>query len=152
MFKRQGVAFRRILDEVRGTDRAEPAPAAGRASFANPLARAAPPIAERADRSVGASPRWDQAWAFVDDLDAPGGDPAARDMPGDHLEALARELGLCEARDRKDLRRIRRRFMWLNHPDRRPDLPREFANRRVALANMLIDRALRALVAGPPGA
>jgi hypothetical protein len=37
--------------------------------------------------------------------------------------------------------------MWNNHPDRRPDVPRELANRRVAIANMLVDRAQSALVA-----
>ena len=31
--------------------------------------------------------------------------------------------------------------MWDNHPDRRRDLDRDLANRRVALANMLLDRA-----------
>ncbi len=35
--------------------------------------------------------------------------------------------------------------MWANHPDRRPDAPRELANRRVAIANMLLDRAEAAL-------
>ena len=37
--------------------------------------------------------------------------------------------------------------MWVNHPDRRPDAPRELANRRVAIANMLLDRAEAALKA-----
>ena len=35
--------------------------------------------------------------------------------------------------------------MWENHPDRRADLDRDLANRRVALANMLLDEVVRAL-------
>ena len=35
--------------------------------------------------------------------------------------------------------------MWANHPDRRPDAPHDLVNRRVAIANMLLDRAKAAL-------
>jgi hypothetical protein len=35
--------------------------------------------------------------------------------------------------------------MWENHPDRNPELPASLANRRVAIANMLVDRALETL-------
>jgi len=45
------------------------------------------------------------------------------------------------------LTRLRRRYMWANHPDRCADAPRERANRRVGIANMLIDRARAALLA-----
>ena len=63
----------------------------------------------------------------------------------DDPDAIAAELGLSEAPTLADLSRARRRFMWANHPDRRPDAPRELANRRVAIANMLLDRAEAAL-------
>ncbi len=55
---------------------------------------------------------------------------------------IARELGLPDAATPDALQRARRRFMWRNHPDRRQDIPADLANRRVAIANMLVDRAL----------
>ena len=63
----------------------------------------------------------------------------------DDPDAIAAELGLRGAPTLADLSLVRRRFMWANHPDRRPDAPRELANRRVAIANMLLDRAEAAL-------
>ena len=69
-------------------------------------------------------------------------------MPlSDDPDAIAAELGLSGVPTLADLSRARRRFMWANHPDRRPDAPRELANRRVAIANMLLDRAEAALTA-----
>ena len=65
-------------------------------------------------------------------------------LPSDAPEAIASELSLSGIADPSHLKSLRRRFMWTNHPDRRPDLPRDLANRRVAIANMLIDRALKA--------
>ena len=65
-------------------------------------------------------------------------------LPSDDVEAVATELALPGVDDPKSLRNLRRRFMWANHPDRRLDLPRDLANRRVAIANMLIDAALKA--------
>ncbi len=64
-------------------------------------------------------------------------------LPSDATDAIASELALSGIADPERLRALRRRFMWANHPDRRPDLPRALADRRVAIANMLIDRALR---------
>jgi len=64
-------------------------------------------------------------------------------LPSDAPDAIASELGLSGIADPAILRRLRRRFLWANHPDRRPDLPGDLANRRVAIANMLIDRALK---------
>jgi hypothetical protein len=55
--------------------------------------------------------------------------------------SIARELGLCAGMTPADLRQRRRKFMWENHPDRAPALSRDVANRRVAIANMLFDRA-----------
>jgi len=68
--------------------------------------------------------------------------------PSDDLDAIARELALPSLTTRAALLQARRRFMWANHPDRRPDWPRDLATRRVALANMMIDRALRGRPAG----
>jgi hypothetical protein len=69
--------------------------------------------------------------------------PAPPPLPSADEGAIAAELSLSQVRDASGLHALRRRFMWENHPDRRPDLPRDLANRRVAIANMLIDRALR---------
>ncbi len=114
-----------------------------------PFAAVDPPT-EAADGPTGA---WDQALAWVEaagepppiELTAPRVEPAA--PLSDDPEAIAAELGLSDAPTLADLTRARRRFMWANHPDRRPDAPRELANRRVAIANMLLDRAEAALAA-----
>ena len=77
-------------------------------------------------------------------VEAPGARPAlAEALPSDDIDAIASELALAELDDRNGLHNLRRRFMWANHPDRRPDLPCGLANRRVAIANMLIDQALQ---------
>jgi hypothetical protein len=86
---------------------------------------------------VPAAPRFDSV--------APPAEPAA--PLTDDPDAIAVELGLGDAPTLADLSRKRRRFMWANHPDRRPNAPRELANRRVAIANMLLDRAEAALAA-----
>ena len=66
----------------------------------------------------------------------------------DNPEAIALELGLDRALSATDLNRARRRFMWRNHPDRCDAGQRGLADRRVAVANMLIDRALAKLAGG----
>jgi hypothetical protein len=114
-----------------------------------PFAAVDPPT-EAADGPTGA---WDMALAWVEaagepppiEPTAPRVEPAA--PLSDDPEAIAAELGLSDAPTLADLTRARRRFMWANHPDRRPDAPRELANRRVAIANMLLDRAEAALAA-----
>ncbi len=124
-----------------------------------PFAALDPPE-EAAD---GPTSAWDQALAWVEaageppqvepahaappqvESTAPRAEPAA--PLSDDPEAIAAELGLGGAPTLADLSRARRRFMWVNHPDRRPDAPRELANRRVAIANMLLDRAEAALKA-----
>jgi hypothetical protein len=122
-----------------------------------PFAAVDPP-AEAAD---GPTSAWDQALAWVEAAaEPPQGEPApaprfdsvappAEPPPPltDDPDAIAVELGLSDSPTLADLSRVRRRFMWANHPDRRPDAPRELANRRVAIANMLIDRAEAALAA-----
>ena len=119
-----------------------------------PFAAVDPP-AEAPDGSANV---WDQALAWVEaagerpQVDPPRAEPAApRVKPAapltDDPDAIAAELDLSDAPTLADLGRVRRRFMWANHPDRRPDAPRELANRRVAIANMLIDRAEAALAA-----
>jgi len=72
-------------------------------------------------------------------------DDDAPPLPSEDRADIARELALEALNSEAALQRARRRFMWANHPDRRPEWPRELATRRVALANMLIDKALRRL-------
>jgi hypothetical protein len=82
--------------------------------------------------------------AFEDFVQESARPEPPRPLPSDAPDVIASELALSGTADLAGLQSLRRRFMWMNHPDRRPDLPRELANRRVAIANMLIDRALRA--------
>ena len=117
-----------------------------------PFAAVEPPT----EAAGGPTSAWDMALAWVEgageppqvappraEPSAPRVEPAA--PLSDDPDAIAAELGLSDAPTLADLSRARRRFMWANHPDRRPDAPRELANRRVAIANMLLDRAEAAL-------
>ncbi len=116
-------------------------------AFANPLATAAAPIPADASRA-GVDNLWDHAfaWALEPPAEAsPEPPPPRAALPSDDAEAIAAELGLPSLSTRTALRRARRGFMWRNHPDRRPEIPPALANRRVAIANMLIDRALAVL-------
>jgi hypothetical protein len=123
------------------------------------------PPAETAD---GPTSAWDQALAWVEAAgEPPQGEISRAEAPvlesaaprfdsvappaepiaplTDDPDAIAAELGLGNAPTLAQISLVRRRFMWANHPDRRPDAPRELANRRVAIANMLLDRAEAAL-------
>lgn len=125
-----------------------------------PFAAVDPP-ADAADGQPATA--WDQAFAWVETTSeaplraemppAKSAAPPVEPAPPltDDPEAIAAELGLSEKATLAELHRVRRRFMWLNHPDRRPDAPHDLANRRVAIANMLLDRAEAALGAGSRG-
>ncbi len=58
-------------------------------------------------------------------------------------EAIAEELGLCPGLGTIDLKRIRRDFAKRNHPDRFEPARRRCAERRMSIANMLIDERMR---------
>ena len=60
------------------------------------------------------------------------------------VEAVSRELALDAARSTADLLRLRRAFALRNHPDLVPPEKRAQATTRMALANFLIDREIRA--------
>jgi hypothetical protein len=92
-----------------------------------------------------AAEHWDRALEWIVEPPEPAGPVKTVELPSDNPDAIAAELSLSSALTLAQLSRVRRRFMWNNHPDRRPDVPRELANRRVAIANMLIDGAARAL-------
>ena len=115
--------------------------------FANPLSTAAAPIPLDAGEDPGVENLWDHAFAWALDRapDAPPEPPPANlevPSPSDDPEAIAAELGLANFSTRDELHRARRRFMWRNHPDRSSDIPAALANRRAAIANRLVDRAL----------
>lgn len=113
-------------------------------AFVDPLAKAPPflwdcepaAILARAHEYVGQE-------LAEESLPEPAPRAAPIVLPSDDAEAIERELGLATIATRSGLLRARREFMWANHPDRRPEWPSDLATRRVALANMLIDRALR---------
>jgi hypothetical protein len=119
--------------------------------FANPLSTAAAPISQGCDHP-GAENQWDHAFAWAVDSrppeaprEPPAAPAAARAAPSGDAETIAAELGLTSASTRGEVQSARRRFMWRNHPDRSPDIPADLANRRAAIANRLVDRALREL-------
>lgn len=58
-------------------------------------------------------------------------------------EEIARELGLRSDATVEELKRIRRLYALSNHPDVSAEGGREAATRRMQIANLLIDEALR---------
>ena len=114
-------------------------------AFANPLSTAAAPIPPEAIEDPGVENLWDHAfaWAIEPKPDsAPERSQAGLETPSDDPATIAAELGL-ENLTRRELHRARRLFMWRNHPDRSPDVPAALANRRAAIANRLVDFALK---------
>jgi hypothetical protein len=151
--RRASPSFGSVLAEVESGD-GEPDGIARPLGY--PFAAVDPP-AEAPDGSAGV---WDQALAWVETAgEPPQREPSRDEAPPvesvappaepppltDDPDAIAAELGLGKAPTLAEISIVRRRFMWANHPDRRRDAPRELANRRVAIANMLLDRAEAAL-------
>lgn len=91
---------------------------------------------------------WEFAAEWTPEADPPPEPPPQPEppRPSARPEDIAGELELAALLSPADVARARRRFMWDNHPDRRKDLDRALANARVATANMLLDRALAALM------
>jgi hypothetical protein len=153
--RREPPSFGSVLAEVE-SGRDDPQRIARTLGY--PFAALDPPADVADSQSTGA---WDQALAWVEAAgEPPQVEPPRAAAPSvkpiappvepvapltDDPEAIAAELGLNDAPTLAVLKRARRRFMWANHPDRRSDAPRELANRRVAIANMLLDRAEAAL-------
>jgi hypothetical protein len=143
---REQKSFGRILEALDAPRRGD---ASGR-PFTNPLSTATAPIPADASDDPGVENLWDHAFAWALDrapdasLEPP---PIKLDVPppSDDPESIATELELASFSTSDEFHRARRRFMWRNHPDRRPEIPSALANRRVAIANMLIDRALKRL-------
>jgi len=128
-------AFETALDDVeRSHDDAPPPPRI----FAGVVSA----LPNASDSGAGSHSLWEFAAAWTPEADPPPPRPAPPPppRPSIHPEDIAAELSLTALRTKADVARARRRFMWDNHPDRRKDLDRELANRRVAVANMLLDR------------
>ncbi len=131
-----GALFDQVLADLeRSRPRAE-----GARRALDIAASAAFPILENEAGAAQASPD------VFDEADEPPQE--IEPCSGEDPEAIARELGLDRAASEAELNRAKRRFMWRNHPDRCPESLRAIADRRVAIANMLIDRA-RAELAAP---
>jgi len=75
-------------------------------------------------------------------VDVPQQLPLDAARPSDYA-AVAEELGLRPGLTSRQLSGIRRAFALANHPDRVPSPRRGQATRRMAIANILIDRALK---------
>lgn len=58
-------------------------------------------------------------------------------------QAVAAELSISDRMSIADLNRLRREFALANHPDRFFDEERHDATRRMMIANMLIDNAVK---------
>ncbi|MBY3194865.1 hypothetical protein [Rhizobium laguerreae] len=103
------------------------------------------------------SQRVGQAYFDNPDLDAAAAiaeEPAAAPPPEpvmpDHLariapEEIAAELAIAAADTQQTLNEKRRAFAKANHPDGVAELFRDNANRRMMIANLLIDEAMRRL-------
>ncbi|MGD0721225.1 MAG: hypothetical protein ABR970_09300 [Roseiarcus sp.] len=138
-----GARFRQILAEVRRSGAADPAHAfdAVWTRPAHPLPGGAFSIDANLRNVGGGGSDWDAALAWIDEREEPSAAPAPPPEPTETPEAIGRELGLREGLSHEQLNRLRRLFMWRNHPDRHGEAHREIATRRVAIANMLVDRA-----------
>ena len=131
--------FDAALESAEPRQAPPPTPVRGLADLASE-----PPAPPQPD--AGSHSLWEFAAAWTPEADPPP--PRAEPpvivppRPSARPEDIGAELGLETIRTPIDVARTRRRFMWENHPDRRNDLDRDLANRRVAIANMLLDRAL----------
>jgi hypothetical protein len=135
--------FERVLDEV---ERSDGRPVRVGRSLGHPFATFSAPIDSRPGESLAPSERWDRALDWIAEPHEAAGVARPPVALSDNPDSIAAELGLSRVLTRDQLKRTRRRFMWDNHPDRRPEIPRDLANRRVAIANMLIDRVEAALL------
>jgi hypothetical protein len=130
-------AFEAALDDFERAPAGTPPPMRGFNDMVSTLSHTPNPVA-------GSHSLWENAAAWTPEADPPPPRPAPPPppRPSARAEDIAAELSLSALRTSADVGRARRRFMWDNHPDRRGDLDRDLANRRVALANMLLDRVL----------
>jgi hypothetical protein len=102
-------------------------------------------VAEEHDDKAAATPpvfaaSYFEDAAYLEDAVA----PLLEAIASCEQDAIAEELGLHEDLNRAELTKLRRAFARDNHPDRLDPSKRDLATRRMTIANMLIDRELRA--------
>jgi hypothetical protein len=139
-----GEKFRRVLDEVRRAEMAQEPPRQESElpqPSANLLASAIFSIGDRQWATAGGGSNWAAALAWIEEQEEPTAIQESRRPAEESAEAILIDLGLSENLTYDQLTRLRRLYMWRNHPDRHGEAQRESATRRVAIANMLLDRA-----------
>ena len=143
MAERRSDAFERALDKARRKDDAPDDSGAGPTGGARVRGVAFGPAPGSGGRArFGLALDWtDEPTDLAPPPQTPSREPAGR--CGDTSAEIATELGLSAALTLDQLTSRWRDFVWRNHPDRQPAAAREGANRRVAIANTLYDRARR---------
>jgi len=140
-------SFERALDEAERQERTLNDDGAGRAGGPRVHAR----LELGQEPGSGGEARFGLALDWTEELADRLERPAAASTRGavqprsDTSTEIAAELGLAAPLTLDELRSRWRKFVWRNHPDRQPAHARERANARVAIANILYDRARRAL-------
>jgi hypothetical protein len=147
-----GARFRRVLAEVGRARTHHAEPAAEEAEHSNfpsrPLAGASFALDANAQATTGGGSHWDAALAWIEEQDEPIPAPEPTRAVEATPESVAEELGALEDLGCDALNRVRRLYMWRHHPDRRGEGQRDIATRRVAIANMLLDRAQARVASG----
>ena len=138
MSDRRSDAFQRALDEVGRTDNAPDDSGAGSTGGARVRG-----VAFGAAPGSGGKARFGLALDWTDEPENRPAPPPQLPLRGDTSAEIAMELGLGTPLTLDQLTSRWRDFVWRNHPDRQPVAAREGANRRVAIANTLYDRARR---------
>ena len=143
MADRRSDAFERALDEAGRRDHTPDDSGAGPTGGPRMRGVAFGPAPGSGGRArFGLALDWtDEPTDLAPPPQTPWREPAVRS--GDTSIDIAAELGLSAALTLDQLTSRWRDFVWRNHPDRQPVAAREGANRRVAIANTLYDRARR---------
>jgi hypothetical protein len=148
---RETELFQRPLDEARRSTGA--ASAGGEVGFDSTLIVQAP-VEFGPALGGGGEARWGLAMNWTSEPDerpaslSPIEGNETKGLCEDNQEAVASELGIGGALTERQLTRRWRAFVWRNHPDRQPPDAREQATERVAIANMIYDRARSELTNG----
>ncbi len=140
--------FRQVLADVRraAARRAAAGAAAARGS-APPRAGPIVAVDDNGRQAAGGASQWHAALDWLEEQDGRAALVESASAADEGEEAILAELGVTEELTDQELNRLRRLYMWLNHPDRHRESQRASATRRVAIANMLLDRAQSRLTA-----
>jgi len=146
-----GAQFRQVLADVRqAADReAEPPHPEGTLTGFSPVAMASAifTVDDGRQRTTGGAANWRAALDWIEEQDEPTALVESQTGDDESAEGIRAELGLDEDLTDAELTRLWRRYMWRNHPDRHREAQRAGLTRKVALANMLFDRARSRLIA-----